>query len=155
MVACAAAMLGFAAPVSAGRAGGVGGGRAASATAWPLVGELAGADTSAGDAFGFAVAVSGATAVVSAPGHATVTTHLFVADSPYIDSDAVFGVKESLVQTFPPVDDSGLAATYGVANPFRSAHFDIRLPAADQAAGAEPEAGPAAGPEPDRSVSPR
>jgi protocatechuate 3,4-dioxygenase beta subunit len=68
--------------------------------------------------------------LVSAPGHATVTTHLFVADSPYIDSDAVFGVKESLVQTFPPVDDPGLAATYGVANPFRSAHFDVGLPLA-------------------------
>jgi len=38
--------------------------------------------------------------IVSAPGHAAVTTHLFAAGSEYIDSDAVFGVKESLVTAF-------------------------------------------------------
>jgi catechol 1,2-dioxygenase len=36
--------------------------------------------------------------LVSAPGYRTVTTHAFIADSPYLDSDAVFGVKESLVR---------------------------------------------------------
>ncbi len=36
--------------------------------------------------------------LVSAPGYRTVTTHAFVAGSPYLDSDAVFGVKESLVR---------------------------------------------------------
>jgi hydroxyquinol 1,2-dioxygenase len=35
--------------------------------------------------------------VVSAPGHKTVITHLFDAGSDYLDSDAVFGVRESLV----------------------------------------------------------
>jgi catechol 1,2-dioxygenase len=35
---------------------------------------------------------------VSAPGYRPVTTHVFVAGSPYLDSDAVFGVKESLVR---------------------------------------------------------
>jgi protocatechuate 3,4-dioxygenase beta subunit len=35
--------------------------------------------------------------VVSAPGHETVITHLFDADSEYLDSDAVFGVRDSLV----------------------------------------------------------
>ncbi len=35
--------------------------------------------------------------IVSAPGHLPVTTHLFVAGSEYLDSDAVFGMKESLV----------------------------------------------------------
>jgi hydroxyquinol 1,2-dioxygenase len=35
--------------------------------------------------------------VVSAPGHKTVITHLFDADSDYLDSDAVFGVRDSLV----------------------------------------------------------
>jgi hydroxyquinol 1,2-dioxygenase len=37
---------------------------------------------------------------VSAPGHLPITTHLFVAGGPYLDSDAVFGVKESLVTHF-------------------------------------------------------
>lgn len=35
--------------------------------------------------------------VVSAPGYKTVTTHLFDKDSEYLDSDAVFGVRDSLV----------------------------------------------------------
>ena len=34
---------------------------------------------------------------VEAPGHRTLVTHIFVAGDPYLDSDAVFGVKESLV----------------------------------------------------------
>jgi hydroxyquinol 1,2-dioxygenase len=38
--------------------------------------------------------------IVSAPGHLPVTTHLFVAGSDYLDSDAVFGMKESLVAQF-------------------------------------------------------
>ena len=38
--------------------------------------------------------------VVSAPEHLPVTTHLFVAGSEYLDSDAVFGMKESLVAQF-------------------------------------------------------
>lgn len=38
--------------------------------------------------------------IVSAAGHLPVTTHLFVASSEYLDSDAVFGVKESLIAQF-------------------------------------------------------
>ncbi len=45
--------------------------------------------------------------VVAAPGHKTVITHLFDADSDYLDSDAVFGVRESLV-----VDMSGGECSY-------------------------------------------
>jgi catechol 1,2-dioxygenase len=65
--------------------------------------------------------------IVSAPGYATVTTHLFADDSPYLDSDAVFGVKESLVRAFPEVDDPERAEQFGVANPFRSVDFEIGL----------------------------
>jgi hydroxyquinol 1,2-dioxygenase len=36
--------------------------------------------------------------IAAASGHRPVTTHVFVADSPYLDSDAVFGVKESLIR---------------------------------------------------------
>ena len=35
--------------------------------------------------------------VVSAPEHKTVITHLFDRESAYLDSDTVFGVRESLV----------------------------------------------------------
>jgi hydroxyquinol 1,2-dioxygenase len=38
--------------------------------------------------------------IVAASGHETVTTHLFVKGDPYIESDAVFAVKDSLVVHF-------------------------------------------------------
>jgi protocatechuate 3,4-dioxygenase beta subunit len=72
--------------------------------------------------------------LVTAPGHRPVTTHLFVAGDPYIDSDAVFGVKESLIREFPVVDDPARAAEVGLPNPFRTVHFDVALLRADQPA---------------------
>ncbi|MEV6016686.1 MULTISPECIES: intradiol ring-cleavage dioxygenase [unclassified Streptomyces] len=65
--------------------------------------------------------------IASAEGHAPVTTHIFVAGSPYLDSDAVFAVKRSLVQDFTETDDPSLAREFGVANPFRHARFDLVL----------------------------
>ncbi|MFF3253646.1 dioxygenase [Actinacidiphila glaucinigra] len=65
--------------------------------------------------------------IAAAEGHQPVTTHVFVQDSPYLESDAVFAVKKSLVQEFTEVDDPERAAGYGVANPFRLATFDIVL----------------------------
>jgi catechol 1,2-dioxygenase len=65
--------------------------------------------------------------IVAAPGYRSVTTHVFVADSPYLDSDAVFGVKESLVRAVPEVDDPARAAEVGLANPFRTLTFDLTL----------------------------
>lgn len=38
--------------------------------------------------------------MIAAQGHETLVTHLFAADSPYLDSDAVFGVKTSLIVDF-------------------------------------------------------
>jgi hydroxyquinol 1,2-dioxygenase len=40
--------------------------------------------------------------IVTAPGYERLTTHLFVAGDPYLDSDVVFGVKNSLVVDFKP-----------------------------------------------------
>ena len=37
---------------------------------------------------------------VDAPGHCTLITHIFAAGDPYLDRDAVFGVKESLIVEF-------------------------------------------------------
>ncbi len=34
--------------------------------------------------------------LVTAPGHQTLTTHIFDAESEYLDSDAVFGVRDGL-----------------------------------------------------------
>jgi protocatechuate 3,4-dioxygenase beta subunit len=65
--------------------------------------------------------------IVSAAGHEPVTTHLFVEDSPYLDSDVVFGVKDSLVREFPLVDDETRAVRAGIDNPFREVRFDAVL----------------------------
>ena len=65
--------------------------------------------------------------IAAAAGHRPVTTHVFVADSPYLDSDAVFGVKESLVREVPEVDDAARADQVGLANPFRTLTFDLSL----------------------------
>jgi hydroxyquinol 1,2-dioxygenase len=65
--------------------------------------------------------------IVAAEGHLPVTTHIFVAGSPYLDSDAVFAVKQSLVRDFAEVDDPDQAAAYGVEPPFRHARFDVVL----------------------------
>lgn len=65
--------------------------------------------------------------IAAAPGHHSLTTHVFVADSPYVDSDAVFAVKRSLVVDFLDCSDAAEAARLGVPVPFRHAHFDIRI----------------------------
>lgn len=65
--------------------------------------------------------------IVSKPGYRRLVTHIFAHDDPYIDSDAVFGVKESLLVEFREQDDDARARVLGVASPFCTAEFDIRL----------------------------
>lgn len=45
---------------------------------------------------------------VSAAGHVPLTTHVFDAESDYLDSDAVFGVKTSLVRSLLPDGQGGV-----------------------------------------------
>jgi len=65
--------------------------------------------------------------IVSADGHAPVTTHLFVAGSEYLDSDAVFGMKESLVAKFTRHDAGRAPTGEQVATPFYTVEYDFRL----------------------------
>jgi protocatechuate 3,4-dioxygenase beta subunit len=65
--------------------------------------------------------------IAAAPGHSTLTTHIFVADSPYLDSDAVFAVKRSLVVDFEEIFDPASATAAGVTAPFRRGHIDLAL----------------------------
>ena len=65
--------------------------------------------------------------IAGAAGHAPLTTHVFLAGSPWLDSDAVFGVKDSLVREVVEVDDAERAAAYGVSAPFRLLQFDVVL----------------------------
>ncbi len=53
--------------------------------------------------------------IVSAPGYYTVTTHLFDSQSKYLDSDAVFGVRESLIVDLESQPDGTLATTFDIA----------------------------------------
>ena len=65
--------------------------------------------------------------IAGAAGHSPLTTHVFLAGSPWLDSDAVFGVKDSLVREVLEVDDAQRAASYGVSAPFRLLEFDVVL----------------------------
>jgi len=64
---------------------------------------------------------------VSAPGCQSVTTHLFVADSPYLDSDAVFGVRDSLVIDFERHAPGTAPDGRRMDVPYCTAHYDFRL----------------------------
>ncbi len=65
--------------------------------------------------------------IATAPGYERVATHLFVEGDEYLDSDAVFGVKHSLVVDFRdhpagPTPDGKKSAV-----PFCTAAFDFKL----------------------------
>jgi hydroxyquinol 1,2-dioxygenase len=67
--------------------------------------------------------------MVSAEGHVPVATHIFVAGDPYIDSDAVFGVKPSLIVDFAK-QQPGRARNGAVMDrPFCDISFDFALAA--------------------------
>ncbi len=65
--------------------------------------------------------------IVSAPGHQKVVTHVFPPDCPYLEEDAVFGVKESLIGNFEQVDAPAAAGSLGFSNPYWSLTWDFRL----------------------------
>ena len=65
--------------------------------------------------------------IVGAPGFEPVTTHIFVDGDEYLDSDAVFGVKDSLIEPFVLHDEPGRAGELGLANPFYTAAHDFTL----------------------------
>jgi hydroxyquinol 1,2-dioxygenase len=75
--------------------------------------------------------------IVSAPGHSPVTTHLFVAGSRYLDSDAVFGMKESLVAQFDRHPPGTGPNGERVDVPFYTVNFDFRLQPARRSLGSE------------------
>jgi len=58
-------------------------------------------------------------------GYQTIQTELFNSDSQYLDSDAVFGVKQSLVVPYTLNDDPAEAARHGFTGPFYEGHYDF------------------------------
>jgi len=71
--------------------------------------------------------------IISAPGYEPVTTHLFVEGDQYLDSDAVFAVKNSLVVDFvrqpPGVAPDGRQ----MKTPYYTVHYDFGLAAQEDA----------------------
>jgi hydroxyquinol 1,2-dioxygenase len=65
--------------------------------------------------------------IASAEGCTTVTTHLFDSESPYLDSDAVFGVKPSLVRTFVAHDPAAEPEPEGIHGRWYTADIDVVL----------------------------
>ena len=52
--------------------------------------------------------------IVSADGYKPVVTHVFDRASEYLDSDTVFGVKQSLIRDFVPGDDGVLVCEHNI-----------------------------------------
>ena len=68
--------------------------------------------------------------IVDADGFEKLVTHIFDPDDDYIHSDAVFGVKESLMAKFEKIDDPSRLKEEGVDGPFYEVVHDFVLAAA-------------------------
>lgn len=60
-------------------------------------------------------------------GFVPLTTHLFAADSPYLDSDAVFGVRDSLVVPYTRHPPGTAPDGRTMECPYHRAHYDFHL----------------------------
>jgi hydroxyquinol 1,2-dioxygenase len=65
--------------------------------------------------------------MVSAPGYEPVTTHVFEAGDEYLDSDAVFGVKESLITEFARHEPGTAPDGTEMDVPYYTARYDFVL----------------------------
>ena len=65
--------------------------------------------------------------IVSADGYEPLTTHVFSEGDEYLDSDAVFATKSSLIGHYETSDDAALAARYNITAPFSHLKFDMGL----------------------------
>jgi catechol 1,2-dioxygenase len=70
--------------------------------------------------------------IVRAPGHRTVATHVFDRGSEFLDSDAVFAVKPSLLREFVPRVADDPERPDGVAGAWYSVRNDLVLVPADE-----------------------
>jgi len=65
--------------------------------------------------------------MIHADGHDTLVTHVFVAGDRYLDSDVVFGVKDSLIREFPSNPPGEAPDGRMMDRPYDSLHYDFRL----------------------------
>ena len=64
---------------------------------------------------------------ISKDGYRELITELFDSEDRYIDEDAVFGVRESLVADYVPTDDAEQAARHGLPTPYLKVVHDFML----------------------------
>ena len=69
--------------------------------------------------------------IITATGFAPLTTHIFDPDDEYIHSDAVFGVKQSLMAKFDWIDQPQAIADADMTTPFYLVEHDFVLAPAD------------------------
>lgn len=65
--------------------------------------------------------------IVSADGYQPCTTHVFADGDQYLNSDAVFATKSSLIAEFTECVDQDLGIQYGLQVPFTVFEYDFRL----------------------------
>jgi catechol 1,2-dioxygenase len=70
--------------------------------------------------------------IIKADGFDTLITHIFDPDDPYINSDAVFGVKESLLAEFKPIHEPARAKSYDFADDFWEVEHNFVLARPEQ-----------------------
>jgi hydroxyquinol 1,2-dioxygenase len=72
--------------------------------------------------------------MIAAPGHETLVTHVFVAGDRYLDSDAVFGVKDSLIRDFAEQPAGAAPDGRVLDRPWCHLAYDFRLNPQSEAA---------------------
>ncbi len=69
--------------------------------------------------------------IVKAPGYRTLVSEIFADDDPYLDEDAVFGVRSDLIMTYEerPADSfpDGYELSGAISEPYLVAEFDLQL----------------------------
>ena len=65
--------------------------------------------------------------ILEAKGFETLVTHIFDPDDAYINSDAVFGVKKSLLAKFDWITDPARIASEGMTGPFHLVEHDFAM----------------------------
>lgn len=69
--------------------------------------------------------------IVKAEGYRTLVSEIFAADDPYLDEDAVFGVREDLILTYEDMPAAsfpdGFELSGAITDPYIRAQFDLTL----------------------------
>ena len=74
--------------------------------------------------------------MIDAPGFVKLVTHVFEAGDPYLDSDAVFGVKDSLIRTFEQSPPGTAPDGRQIDQPYFRLTYDFHLTEAARASAA-------------------